>query len=187
MLDERTQRSVICPDDWILGDPDAPVSVLEYGDFECPHCAAARPLLESLVRDHDGLVRLVFRHFPVTSAHPHAFLAAEAAEAAGAQGRFWPMHDLLFECQARLSRDDLLLYAGELGLDLDRFARELLDHEYASEVRRDFRRGVRDGVNGTPSLFVGGRRYDGPRERRALLAEIAAVASHAQRPQQSSF
>jgi protein-disulfide isomerase len=172
VLDERLQRTAIAPDDWTLGLRDAPLAIVEYGDFECPYCAAARPTLESLIHENRELVRLVFRHFPVTSAHPHAFGAAEAAEAAGAQGAFWEMHDLLFSNRAALEHDDLLSYAGELGLDLPRFDRELGAHFYAEEIRQDFHRGIRDGVNGTPTLFVDGLRYDGPREKGALLEAV---------------
>ena len=104
----------------VLGNPDAPVTVIEYGDFECPYCAAAAPVLRRLVEESDGQVRLVFRHFPLADNHPHALTAALAAEAAGAQGAFWPMHDLLFARQDRLSDVALRAYAQELGLDGDR-------------------------------------------------------------------
>src|SRR5437879_120813 len=99
MFDERLQRSEITDDDWILGNPDAPVTLLEYGDFECPYCAMARPVLEGLVKGYPDTIRLIYRHFPVTTAHPHAFMAAESAEAAGTQGKFWKMHDMLFTHQ----------------------------------------------------------------------------------------
>jgi protein-disulfide isomerase len=174
MYDDAQQRSVIEADDWIFGAPDAPVVLLEYGDYECPYCAAARPALEGLVADNPEALRLAYRHFPLTATHPHALTAAEAAEAAGAQGRFWEMHDLLYKNQRRLEYERLLEYAGRLDLDLARFTRELSGRAYLEEVRRDFRRGIRDGVNGTPTILINGRRYDGPRDRASLLAAIYA-------------
>jgi protein-disulfide isomerase len=173
--DDRRQKTQITEDDWILGRLDAPVTVLEYGDFECPYCALARPELESLVAGYPETVRLVYRHFPITSVHPHAMAAAEAAEAAGAQGKFWQMHDTLFTHQDRLGYSYLRQYAQEIGLDVARFDQEMRAHVYQDEVRLDFRRGVRDGVNGTPTIIINRLRYDGPRERSAMLAVIAQM------------
>jgi protein-disulfide isomerase len=175
MLDGGMQRTDITPADWSLGSPDAPVTLLEYGDFECPHCAVARPVLESLVAAEPSTVRLVYRHFPVTTIHPHAAMAAEAAEAAGADGRFWQMHDLLFSHQDALEPDDLRAYAKALGLPLQRFESDVSTHRYFGEVKADFRRGLLDGVNGTPTIFIAGFRYDGPRDLASMLAAIAAV------------
>jgi protein-disulfide isomerase len=125
-------------------------------------------------------LRFVYRHFPLTEAHPHAQSAAEAAEAAGAQGKFWQMHDTLFRNQAALYDEDLLLYAVRLGLDAERFARELVAGTYVKKVRDDFRGGVRSGVNGTPTFFVNGARFDGnwtdPAEFVQVLTEAAAAA-----------
>jgi protein-disulfide isomerase len=174
LLDDRVQKTQITAEDWILGRPDAPVTLLEYGDFECPYCAMARPVLESLVMDHHDTIRLVYRHFPITTAHPHAMMAAEAAEAAGAQGKFWKMHDMLFTYQQNLEVEDLRRYAQEIGLDVVRFDRELKAHLHRDEVRLDFRRGIQDGVNGTPTIFINRLRYDGPRDRESILAAIAA-------------
>jgi protein-disulfide isomerase len=171
-FDDRIQQTQIMPDDWILGDAEAPVTMLEYGDFECPYCAMARPVLEALVVDYPDTIRLVYRHFPITNIHPHAALAAEAAEAAGAQGRFWDMHDLLFANQDRLEFEDLRAYAREIGLQRTRFDQEMIAHVYQNEVRQDFRRGIQDGVNGTPSIFINGLRYDGPRDYGSILAAI---------------
>jgi formate-nitrite transporter family protein len=148
-------------DDHVAGPEDAPVTLVEYGDFECPHCGRAYPLVRSLQRQLGRRLRFVFRNFPLQEAHPHAEHAAEAAEAAAAQGKFWEMHDALFEHQQRLEDSDLLGYADELGLDVERVARELEAGTYASRVRADFRSGVRSGVNGTPTFFVNGERYDG--------------------------
>jgi protein-disulfide isomerase len=172
MLDERRQRTTIEPGEWAIGAEDARATLLEYGDFQCPHCAAARALLEHLVLEDPTRVRLVYRHFPVSTIHPAAQLAAEAAEAAGAAGRFWEMHETLFEHQDRLDFESLCAYARALGLPEDDFELALTNHVYAPEVRRDFRAGVTDGVNGTPTLFLNGRRYDGPRAKSPLLAAV---------------
>lgn len=176
MLEDRLQRTELTEDEWSFGRPDAPVILLEYGDFECPHCAAARPVLEGLVADDPAAIRLVYRHFPVSNIHPHALTAAEAAEAAGAQGKFWEMHDMLFTHQQRLDDEAMRGYAGAIDLDLARFERDLERHVHLPEVREDFRRGVQDGVNGTPTIFINGLRYDGPRDRASMLAAIAALA-----------
>jgi len=177
MLDERLQRTPITPDDWVLGPREAPITLLEYGDFECPHCAAARPVLESLVVENLDALQLVFRHFPVTTIHPHALMAAEAAEASGAQGKFWEMHDLIFTHQDRLELVYLRRYAAAVELNMDRFDREMAAHAHLQAVREDFRRGIEDGVNGTPTIFINRLRYDGPRDRESILAAIAAQAA----------
>lgn len=177
MLDDRLQKTQITADDWVRGLQSAPVTMLEYGDFECPYCAMARPVLEGLVAEYPETIRLVYRHFPVTTIHPHAFMAAEAAEAAGAQGEFWEMHDMLFTHQRQLAYEQLRGYAEQIGLDGERFDREMRAHLYQDEVKRDFRRGIQDGVNGTPTIFINRLRYDGPRERASMLATIAAMAA----------
>jgi protein-disulfide isomerase len=147
--------------DHTAGPDDAPVTLVEYGDFECPYCGMAHPIVQAAQRDLGSQLRFVFRHFPLAEAHPHARLAAQAAEAAGAQGRFWEMHDTLFEHQDALDVEDLVGYAESLGLDSAQFARDLESGTYAKKVRDDFRSGVRSGVNGTPTFFVNGNRYDG--------------------------
>ena len=121
-------------------------------------------------------MRFAFRHFPLAEMHPHALRAAEAAEAAGAQGKFWPMHDLLFENQRALRDQDLLGHAAALGLDVPRFAAELADHRWEPRVREDFMSGVRSGVNGTPTFFINGIRHDGPWDADALTEALAAAA-----------
>ncbi len=151
----------------VLGDPDAPITVLEYGDFECPYCAAAAPILRRLVEESGGRVRLVFRHFPIASTHPHALTAALAAEAAGAQGAFWPMHDLLFTKQDRLRDSDLRAYAEHLGLDGDRVVGEPAQ-AHADKVEADFATGLEDEVAGTPTVVIDGELYTGRMELAAL-------------------
>jgi formate-nitrite transporter family protein len=147
--------------DHVAGADDAPVTLVEYGDYECPYCGMAYPIVKALQRELGGQLRLAFRNFPLAEMHPHARRAAQAAEAAAAQGKFWEMHDVIFEHQDALEDADLLRYAAELGLDVERIARELESGAHAKRVRDDFRSGVRSGVNGTPTFFINGQRYDG--------------------------
>jgi protein-disulfide isomerase len=156
----------------ILGNSDAPVTVLEYGDFECPYCAAAAPVLRQLVEESDGRVRLVFRNFPLADIHPHALTAALAAEAAGAQGAYWPMHDLLFARQDRLSDVDLRAYAEELGLDGSRVVGEAAQ-QFGDKVEADFSAGLEDEVAGTPTVVVDGIPYAGRIEIGALRRAVS--------------
>jgi protein-disulfide isomerase len=148
-------------EDHAAGPADAPVTLVEYGDYECPYCGMAHPIVKRAQRELGNQLRFVFRNFPLAEAHPHARLAAQAAEAAGAQGKFWEMHDTLFEHQDALELEDLLAYAESLGLDTAKFARDLKAGTYEKRVRDDFRSGVKSGVNGTPTFFINGARYDG--------------------------
>jgi protein-disulfide isomerase len=164
--------------DHTVGGPDASVSVVEYADFECPFCAAAEVSVKRVrERMGDGLL-FAFRHFPLTTVHPHAWGAAEASEAAGSQGQFWPMHDLLFEDQKHLAVPDLIARAKTLGLDVERFERELLGRMHAVRVEEDFLSGVRSGVMGTPTFFINGMRHDGSYDEPTLMnaLERATVA-----------
>lgn len=147
--------------DWVLGPDDAPVTLVEYGDFECVHCGRAYWQLKRLLESFGDELRFVFRHFPLTQAHPKAQLAAEAAEAAGAQRRFWELHARLFEHQDDLSPHAVLELGTQVGVEPRRFALDILEHHHLAKVRRDFVSGVRSGVNGTPSLYLNGVRYDG--------------------------
>jgi formate-nitrite transporter family protein len=138
-----------------------------YGDFECPYTAAATREIDRLL-ESGAAFEVVFRHFPLRSIHPHAQAAAEAAEAAARQDRFWEMHDLLFRNQLRLEPDDLRRFAERLGLDLERFDSDLAAGTVRARIERDVETGVESGVDGTPSLFIDGRRYDGPRDADSL-------------------
>ena len=158
--------------DQIRGPADAPVTVVEYGDYQCPHCAAVHPVIEGLRRELVDEVRFVYRHFPLTTVHPDAWGAAEAAEAAGNQDRFWPMHDLLFIDQAHLGVTDLLARAIALGLDRDRFEEDLRDRVHARKVQEDFLSGVHSGVQGTPTFYVNDVRYDGQPDEEGLFSAI---------------
>jgi protein-disulfide isomerase len=157
------------------GPDTAPITLVEYGDYECPHCGAAYPMVKELQRVLGDRLRFVFRNFPLTQIHPHAEHAAESAEAAGAQDRFWEMHDWLFEHQRHLADPQLVRAAGSLGLDTARFQRELEDGAYQARVREDFMSGVRSGVNGTPTFFINGRRHDGSWDSATLLAALEAA------------
>ena len=158
--------------DHVQGPENAPVTLVEYGDYECPYCRQVVPIVKELRERFGDRLRYVFRHLPVSTAHPDAQLAAEAAEAADAQGRFWEMHDLLYEHQGQLDKERLHRYAAELGLDMARFESELDERLYRSRVRDDFLGGIRSGANGTPSFFLNGVRYDGPWDLESLAAEI---------------
>jgi len=166
--------------DRAIGPADAPVTILEYGDYQCPYCAGARPVLEDLVERAEGRARLVFRHYPLDSVHPLARRAAEAAEAAGAQGHFWPMHGLLYENQDNLTDEDLRSYAESLELDLARFDEDLAEHRHAQRVQEDRLAGERDGVRGTPGIFLNGVPYEGRLEMEALLQAVEGAADGAE-------
>ena len=144
------------PTDHLLGLEHARVTVIEYGDFECPNCKVAAPTSKLLLDRFPAAVRFIFRHFPLQEAHPHALLAAEAAEAAAAQGKFWEMHDLLFEHQAHLKDKDLFRYACQAGLDRVRYTAEMDDHIYLQKVREHVAGGRRSHIRATPSFFLDG-------------------------------
>jgi Na+/H+ antiporter NhaA len=157
--------------DHVRGPEKAPVTVVEYGDFECPYCGQAEPAVRELLRDH-GDVRYVWRHLPLTDVHPHAQMAAEAAEAAAAQGAFWEMHDLLFGHQDALTMRDLLGYAGSLGLDTQRFRSDLTTRAGAERVRQDTDSADLSGVSGTPTFFVNGQRHYGAYDLESLTKAV---------------
>ena len=163
--------------DHIQGPAGAAVTLVEYGDYECPYCGAAYPIVKELQARMGDRLRFVFRNFPITTSHPHAEQAAEAAEAAAAQSRFWEMHDLLYENQRRLRDQDLHAYAEQLGLEVDRFDKDLAEHVHAPRVREDFMSGVRSGVNGTPSFYVNGARHDDSYDLDTLLAALERAAA----------
>jgi formate-nitrite transporter family protein len=159
--------------DHVKGPPDAASTLVEYGDYECPYCGLAHPIVQEVQRRMGHRLRFAFRHFPLSEIHPHALRAAEAAEAAAAQGKFWPMHDLLYENQAALGDADLARYAGALGLDLQRFVKELAEGVWQPRIREDFLSGARGGVNGTPTFFVNGLRHDGPWDADTLVEALS--------------
>jgi protein-disulfide isomerase len=160
--------------DHVRGPATAAVTLVEYGDYECPFCGAAAAAVRQ-VQQIVGDLRFAYRHFPLTQIHPHAFQAAEAAEASGAQGSFWEMHDLLFAHQDALELQDLFVYARGLGLDLERFASDLANNAHAVRVREDMMSGIRSGVNGTPTFFINDVRHNGGYDVQSLLAGISAT------------
>jgi protein-disulfide isomerase len=160
--------------DHVYGPEDAPYTLVEYGDYECPECGRLYVILRDLQKEIPSRLRVVFRHYPLSGIHPHAQQAAEAAEAAAVQGKFWEMHTLLFERQEALQTKDLIRYAGELGLDVERFRNELKHQTYRDGVRADFIAGVQNGVYGTPGLFLNGARYDSDWDRETLLNLLKA-------------
>jgi formate-nitrite transporter family protein len=151
----------VTADDHVLGPADAPVTLVEYGDYECPFCRGAFRDVHRLLDRYPGKIRFVFRNFPIAQVHPHAEQAAEAAEAAAAQGKFWDMYELLLQDSSDLDFDSLLGYADRLGLDVARFRNEVMGNVYAERISRDISEGIRNGVNQTPKFYVNGRRIDG--------------------------
>lgn len=162
--------------DHIQGPATAAVALVEYGDYQCPYCLQAYWILIDLQEDLGDRMRLVFRNFPLSNLHPHAQHAAEAAETAGAQGKFWEMHDYLYAHQSHLDDAALLRYAAEIGLDLERFTRDLTEQRFAARVNEDFQSGIRSGVNGTPTFFINGLRHDGAWDLETLASAVLAAA-----------
>ncbi|MEA2723351.1 MAG: hypothetical protein QOH59_1122 [Gemmatimonadales bacterium] len=162
--------------DHILGPPDAPVTLVEYGDYECPYCGMAYPIVESVRRRMGDNMRFVFRHFPLTQIHPHAQHAAEMAEAAGDRGKFWPMHSMLYQNQDALDDRHLILYASQLGIPPEWAVTALQTHAFAPRVREHFLSGVRSGVNGTPTFFINGVRHDAGWDERSLFTAVQNAA-----------
>jgi len=162
--------------DHIQGPAEAAVTLVEYGDYECPYCGAAYPMIKEVQERMGERLRFVFRNFPISTSHPHAEQAAEAAEAAATQGRFWQMHDLLYENQQRLGDEDLRSYAEQLGLEVEPFDQELAEHVHAPRVHEDFMSGVRSGVNGTPTFYINGSRHDDSYDAETLLAALERAA-----------
>jgi protein-disulfide isomerase len=165
--------------DHVLGRPDAPVTVLEYGDYECPFCrGAARDVREMLDR-YPGSVRFVFRNFPIAELHPHALQAAQAAEAAAAQGAFWAMYERLLQPSSMLDLASLLDCAADLDLDVGRFRREVTEMAHTAKIQRDLHEAARDGVNATPKFYVDGQRIDGKLPLEGLEDAIRAAVQAA--------
>jgi len=161
--------------DHTQGNNHAPVTLVEYGDYECPHCRAAHPVIKRVERHFGERLCFVFRNFPLTQIHANAQSAAETAEFAASEGKFWEMHDLLFENQERLGDDLFAELATQLGLDATKLRESLENGSYTSRVRNDFTGGVRSGVNGTPTFFINGQRHNGPADFEHLVKAIEAA------------
>jgi protein-disulfide isomerase len=177
-LDVRPSRLTVpvTSTDHAIGPPDAPVTLVEYGDYECPYCGKSYPVVKELRRRMGERLRFVFRNFPVNTIHRHAGVAAQAAEAAAAQGKFWEMHDMLYEHQEALADADLRHYALRLGLEIYKFDADISSEIFARNVREDFRSGLRSGVNGTPTFFINDLRYDGAHTVDAMQSALEEAA-----------
>jgi protein-disulfide isomerase len=158
--------------DHAKGPANAPLTLVEYGDFQCPYCRAAYPVVKRLQKKLGKKLRFVFRNFPVTQAHPYALIAAETAEAAALQGKFWEMHDLLFEQQDSLTPDIIPLWAEKIGLDVNKFGNDIKQGVVEKQINEDRQSGIRSGVNGTPTFYINGIRYDGPSDYNSLLEAL---------------
>jgi len=158
--------------DHAQGPADARVTLLEYGDYECPYCGRAYPVVKEIQKRMVDRLRFVFRNFPLNTIHQHAGVAAQAAEAAGGQGKFWEMHDILYEHQDELANNDIVRYGLKVGLEIYQLEADLAGEKYAKRVRDDFRGGVRSGVNGTPTFFINDIRDNGEHTLEALLSAL---------------
>jgi protein-disulfide isomerase len=167
-----TLKAPISKADHIRGPAHAPISLVEYGDYQCPHCAMAHPIVDRVQLHFRTSLRFVFRHFPLSEVHPYAEIAAESAEFAGAAGLFWEMHDALFENQDALSVPTILLIGTQLGFPETAMRHALETGQYRPKVRSDFMGGVRSGVNGTPTFFINGVRHDGAFDYASLVSAI---------------
>ena len=167
-----TLRTPVTKSDHVRGHESAPITFVEYGDYECSHCALAHPIVDRVQQYFSRRMRFVFRHFPMTEIHPHALAAAAAAEAAASQDGFWPMHERLFHGQNALEDEDLRRYARDLGLDEELFDEDRASEAVLARIQRDVESGVDSGeVHGTPTLFLNGSVYDGPYDA-ATLVEV---------------
>jgi len=158
--------------DHVQGDAHAAIELVEYGDYQCPHCGRAYPLIKNIQAKLGTRLKFIFRNFPLADAHPNAMHAAIAAEAAGVQGKFWEMHDIIFENQDHLGDSHLVKYAAGIGLDVDRFKIDFEKPETEQRVEADFESGIRSGVNGTPSFFINGQKYNGDWEGEEFLKTL---------------
>jgi len=172
MNETATLTAPVSERDHVKGSADASLTLVEYGDYQCPYCGAAHPVVRRLQRSLGRKLRFVFRNFPLTQAHPYAMIAAEAAEAAALQGKFWKMHDTIFENQGDLEPDILPLWAKQLGLDLGQFATTIKEGQIVRRIKEDRLSGIQSGVNGTPCFFINGTRYDGSSDFDQLHATL---------------
>ena len=167
-----TLTQPVTSQDHAEGPAGAPLTLVEYGDYQCPYCGAAYPVVKRLQKTLGKKLRFVFRNFPLTQAHPYALIAAEAAEAAGLQGKFWQMHDLLFEQQDLLKPEIIPLWAKKTGLNVEEFGNDIRQGVVEKRIKDDRQSGIRSGVNGTPTFFINGARYDGSPDYVSLLAAL---------------
>jgi protein-disulfide isomerase len=162
--------------DHIQGDKNAPIELVEYGDYQCPHCGAAYPIIKSIQKKLGNKLKFVFRNFPLAESHPNATNAAIATEAAAVQGKFWEMHDAVFEHQRDLSDAALIKCAQKTGLDISKFKSDFDKQEIQDKVQSDLESGVRSGVNGTPSFFINGKKYNDSWDEAVLLEYLQSLS-----------
>ncbi len=163
--------------DHIQGNANAPIELVEYGDYECPHCGRAYPIIKRIQKKLGDKLKFVFRNFPLAEIHPHATNAAVATEAAAAQGRFWEMHDIIYENQRKMEDADLIHHAQKIGLNVQQFEADFDKENTQQKVEADFESGVRSGVNGTPSFFINGQKYEGSWDELSMLDYLEAMDS----------
>ncbi len=176
MYTPATLTQPVSAHDHVQGPDDAPLTLVEYGDYQCPYCGAAYPVVKRVQQKLGKKLRFVFRNFPLTQAHPYALIAAEAAEAAALQGKFWEMHDLLFEQQDFLDPEMIPLWAKKIGLDLEKFGNDIRQGVVENRIKEDRQNGIRSGVNGTPTFYINGMRYDGSPDYDSMLAALESLA-----------
>lgn len=169
-------KPTVSEKDHMQGDKNAPIEMVEYGDYQCPHCGRAYPIVKAIQKKLGGKLKFVFRNFPLAEAHPNATNAAIATEAAAEQGKFWEMHDILFEHQNNLKDSALIKYAEQLGLDVAQFEKDFDRQDVQDKVSDDFESGVRSGVNGTPTFFINGKKYNDSWEEDVLLEYLESLA-----------
>jgi len=163
--------------DHVFGNPAARIELVEYGDYQCPYCGRAYPIIKGIQENLGEELKFVFRNFPLSKIHPHAFSAAIATEAAGLQDKFWEMHDILFENQENLDTANMLFFAAGIGLELDRFKNDIEQIQLTEKVNGDFESGIRSGVNRTPSFFINGYKYDGEWTEDELFQYLKSLLS----------
>ena len=168
-------KNPVSNDDHIEGAQNAAVTLVEYGDYQCPYCGQAYPIIKRLQKHYGSKLRFVFRNFPLTEIHPLAEPAAQTAEYAAAEGQFWEMHDLIFENQSNLSIELLLQLADFLNLSSAELKEALKNHTFDAKIQKDFMSGIKSGVNGTPTLYINGVRYSGPVEFQDLVSAIDEI------------
>lgn len=168
-------KPAVNSNDHMDGDINSPLELVEYGDYECPYCGRAYPIIKVIQEKLGPRLRFIFRNFPLSKSHPHAFTAAVAAEAAGRQGKFWEMHDIIFENQRSLEDASIIRYAESIDLDMKRFEHDIQQKANIDKVHNDFESGMRSGVNRTPTFFINGKKYDGDWEGEALLQYLKTL------------
>ena len=168
-------RPAVNSNDHIQGDINAPIELVQYGDYQCPHCGRAYPIIKNIQKKLGHNLKFVFRNFPLSEIHPNAINAAVAAEAASAQNKFWEMHDIIYENQQHLSDVDLVRYAVKIGLDPEQFEADFEAPQYLEKTESDFESGVRSGVNGTPSFFINGEKYEDDWDEAPFLAHLRSL------------